>query len=217
MVALQLSNHVTGLFTVTVNELFPPQIIVDSSAEKLENRSAPNRLYQELPKITGSYGNEAKERSCQIASTPKGGTDSVTYLQYAQHLTRETQSSASEPIALLTDDCPGHKSLDVLEHFVDHSAHVMLGSPNLTHVGQVLDGAFGTLKHNTCEGVKLIQDANIDAETGMPKALTVADIGKLLDKPPGWTGPAGPLLDTFTKKNINSAWRRVSPHNSKQC
>jgi hypothetical protein len=35
MVALQLSNHVTGLFTVIVNELFPPQIIVDSFTQEM--------------------------------------------------------------------------------------------------------------------------------------------------------------------------------------
>ena len=208
---MQLSNHTSGLFSVNCEELVPPLIIFDSAAENPENRSLSKRLVKELPLVTCSYGRESVARRCQVASTPKGGTDGVVYLQYAQHLTALTECSQAKPLALLSDDGPGHKTLKVLEHFVQHSVHVMPGPPNLTHIGQTLDMLFGTLKHHTCTNVALVQESKVDEVTGMPRALEVADVGLILSKPKDGSS-GGPLVDTFTKSNIESAWKKVSSH-----
>ena len=80
-VGSQTANHVTFFLTVSLCELYPPTLIFDSDAEKVENRSISARAAQELPKVEGTYGvgKPLVPRKFRAAATPKGGMDGNIY------------------------------------------------------------------------------------------------------------------------------------------
>ena len=146
-----------GTFLWTFNDIEKP-VLSDShetvSVTAIEAISAvgtsiPSFLVLPGVQIPVRWVENALEGDTVIAMSPKGYTNDIIAIEWAEHFERLTRpSNPGETRVLLMDGCDNHHTSEIVHFCHDHDIELFPLPPHLTHYLQPLDvGVFRSYKH----------------------------------------------------------------------